>query len=240
MPELTRLIQKKTIPHALLIVDGKKRALKFAQELIGTTAEFHPDIHHIRPEGKYHPIAALRKLAEDVALTPFEAPYKVFLIHDAEKMLVASANALLKTFEEPTDYTVILLLTSYPDKLLPTILSRCQTYRFHESHIDNARFKPLLDALAGGTIPEIEDPDETCFEAIMNWYRDLYVYHMGINPKYLFYPERINDYAKLIPRPLDEVEYFIQKAQLGVERSLKFAPTMETIQKAVNRFNAIG
>lgn len=235
MPELTRLIEKGTLPHALLIIDGEKRAQKFAEQLVGSEQTYHPDVHHIYPEGKCHPISALRKLTEDASLTPFKAPYKVFLIHEADRMLVASANALLKTFEEPPERSIILLLTCYPDKLLPTILSRCQCYRFHESHEDAQKIEPLLDGLASGEIPEIAEADEACFEAIMKWYRDLYIYHLGIPTKYLFYPKRASQYASIHPCPLDKVEEWIRLARLGVERSLRFGRTIDLIQKAMNR-----
>ena len=234
MPKLTHLLEKESVPHALLIIDGKKRALKFAEELVQSTKAFHPDVHHIYPEGKCHPISALRQLTEDVSLSSYQAPYKVFIIHEAEKMMVASSNALLKTFEEPSARTVIMLLTSYPERLLPTILSRCQCYRYHESSENEMRIAPLLDALAGGEIPEIEDADESCFEAIMKWYRDLYAYHLGISKNHLFYPERLEHYAAHKPRPLDEVEKLICSARLGVERSLKFSKTIDIIQKAMN------
>ena len=222
MSKLSHLIEINKVPHALLIVNGAQEAKAFAHQLVDSQKEFHPDIHEIYPEGKYHPIASLRTMIDDTALTPFEAPYKVFLIHDAERMQPAAANALLKTFEEPSNRTVIMLLTSYPDRLLPTILSRCQTYTFHEN--TTPQIDELLDALAQEKpLPELEHVDDSIFETIMKWYRDLYAYHMGIPAKQLFFPEREEAYAKLPPRPLDEVERDILSARLGVERSLKLA-----------------
>lgn len=92
----------------------------------------HPDLHVYRPEGKIgmHTIASMRLLSEEVYLPPNESPRKVFIVHDADRMLSYSANALLKTFEEPSPDTVIILLSNKPTALLPTILSRCRTVRF--------------------------------------------------------------------------------------------------------------
>jgi DNA polymerase III subunit delta' len=92
----------------------------------------HPDVHLFYPEGKtgMHPITAMRDLIKEMALPPFEAPYKVFIIHDAERMLPTSSNALLKTLEEPVEKTLLILLTSKPDKLLPTIPSRARCFAF--------------------------------------------------------------------------------------------------------------
>ena len=61
---------------------------------------------------------------------PYEASSRVFIVDDADKLNDSAANALLKTLEEPPDTTYIILVTSYPDGLLPTILSRCQRLRF--------------------------------------------------------------------------------------------------------------
>jgi DNA polymerase-3 subunit delta' len=93
----------------------------------------HPDILIYRPEGKIgmHSIAAMRHFSEEVYLAPFEAKWKVFIIHEADRMLSYSANALLKTFEEPAQDAVIILLSSSPASLLPTVLSRCRTIYFH-------------------------------------------------------------------------------------------------------------
>lgn len=92
----------------------------------------HPDVHLLRPEGKLgmHSIQALRQLSEEVHLPPYEASWKVFIIQDADRMLSYSANALLKTFEEPPPRTLIILLSRSKASLLPTILSRCCTLHF--------------------------------------------------------------------------------------------------------------
>lgn len=92
----------------------------------------HPDIRVYRPEGKIgmHSIASMRQFNEEVYQAPFEADYKVFIIHEAERMLSFSANALLKTFEEPAVDTIIILLSSAPSALLPTVLSRCRMIYF--------------------------------------------------------------------------------------------------------------
>lgn len=92
----------------------------------------HPDIRIYRPEGKIgmHSIASMRNLTEEVYLAPYEADKKIFIIHEADRMLPYSANALLKTFEEPSPDTVIILLSGNPSGLLPTVLSRCRTILF--------------------------------------------------------------------------------------------------------------
>ena len=92
----------------------------------------HPDLKIYRPEKKIgiHSIDTMRQFSADVYLSPFEAKHKVFIIYDADRMLPTSANALLKTFEEPSWDTVIILISSKPETLLDTVQSRCRTVHF--------------------------------------------------------------------------------------------------------------
>ena len=75
-------------------------------------------------------VDAVRDLEREAYFRPYEANARFFLIDDADKMNDNAANALLKTLEEPASTSHIILVTSRPDTLLPTIRSRCQTLRF--------------------------------------------------------------------------------------------------------------
>ncbi len=65
-----------------------------------------------------------------MSFKPVEGRYKVSVIADADEMRVEAANAFLKVLEEPTPQTVFILTTTRPDRLLPTVASRCQKLRF--------------------------------------------------------------------------------------------------------------
>ncbi len=121
--------------------DGIGKALiakKMAVQLIDGTSEKrvlennHPDFHEYFPQGKtyMHSIQSIRDLIDLVYMAPYEGKAKVFLIHDADRMLASSANALLKTLEEPTSDSYIILLSSKSTDLLPTILSRLSVLNF--------------------------------------------------------------------------------------------------------------
>lgn len=140
---LTRMAEQKSVPNTLLFYgpDGVGKslfALGLAQLLMGSKhgpklqSQSHPDLHICRPEGKssIHPIENMRRLIDEIALPPYEAPVKVFIIHDADHMLPASSNALLKTFEEPSLDSYFILLTSALDAMLPTIVSRSRKIPF--------------------------------------------------------------------------------------------------------------
>lgn len=72
----------------------------------------------------------MRQHMQDLRLTPAEGKVKFALFLDADRMREEAANAFLKLLEEPTPRTVIVLTTTRPDRMLPTILSRCQRVRF--------------------------------------------------------------------------------------------------------------
>lgn len=135
---LTKMVDKQAIGQSLLFA-GPESAHKelFAKELANhilgeTRRHHHPDLHLFQAEGKIgmHSIESMRRFAEEVYLSPLEAKKKLFLLFDAERMLPTSANALLKTFEEPAPHSIIILISNNASALLPTILSRCRIIRF--------------------------------------------------------------------------------------------------------------
>lgn len=92
----------------------------------------HPDVHWVQPESKSRRIQInqIREFERAVALKPSVARMKVGIIVDADCMTEQASNAFLKTLEEPPARTIILLLSTEPKRLLPTILSRCLRVSF--------------------------------------------------------------------------------------------------------------
>lgn len=79
----------------------------------------------------------IRALNEKVRFQPQEGQYKVFIIDEVHMLTTAAFNAFLKTLEEPPPYAVFILATTEKQKILPTILSRCQIYDFHRIGIND-------------------------------------------------------------------------------------------------------
>lgn len=75
-------------------------------------------------------VDAIRDLERHANFRPYEAKARFFIIDEADRMNAEASNALLKTLEEPPSTSYIFLITSRPDRLLPTIRSRCQIMRF--------------------------------------------------------------------------------------------------------------
>jgi DNA polymerase III subunit delta' len=90
----------------------------------------HGDVGMLVAHRRVIAVDAIRDLEKEVHFRPFESAARIFIIDDADKMNDASSNALLKTLEEPAAASHIILVTSRPDSLVPTIRSRSQTFRF--------------------------------------------------------------------------------------------------------------
>jgi len=92
----------------------------------------HADVHWIRPESKSRLILIeqLRDLMREIYLKPTEAEHKFGIIVDADRMNASASNAFLKTLEEPPAKSVLILVSTQPQRLLETIHSRCLRLSF--------------------------------------------------------------------------------------------------------------
>ena len=123
------------MPHAVLL---HSRDLQTCQEVAFTlvkiilkteSPKLHPDLHTLRPVNKMRQIsvANTRSLIKNLQLSTHQGSHKVALVYEPDRMNQESANAFLKTLEEPPSDTIIFLLTTRAYDLLPTIISRCFT-----------------------------------------------------------------------------------------------------------------
>ncbi len=89
----------------------------------------------------------IREIREEVAYSPTEGKYKVYIIDEVHMLSMGAFNALLKTLEEPPSYVIFILATTEAHKIPVTILSRCQRYDFHRISAETiaARLQELMD-----------------------------------------------------------------------------------------------
>jgi DNA polymerase III subunit delta' len=92
----------------------------------------HPDVHIIEPDGLSIKKQQIKELQEEFSKKAVESSKKIYIIIHADKMSVSASNSLLKFLEEPSAQTVAFLLTEQIQKILPTILSRCQVLSFKQ------------------------------------------------------------------------------------------------------------
>jgi DNA polymerase III subunit gamma/tau len=123
-------IKKGAIPHALLFSGtrgtGKTTLARIFAKAIGTSSVDLYEIDAASNRG----IDDIRELKEAVHTVPYESKYKVYIVDEVHMLTKEAFNALLKTLEEPPAHVVFILATTEEEKLLDTILSRCQVFRF--------------------------------------------------------------------------------------------------------------
>ena len=147
---LHKSIETNKLGHAILLESKNfktlsKTAESLASKILKTEAlHSHPDFFTLRPSGRSRfirigkkedrnkgtlPENTMRRLIDDLQKTSNQGGHKVAIIYEAERMNKESANAFLKTLEEPPSDTILFLLTHRSYDLIDTIKSRCLTYR---------------------------------------------------------------------------------------------------------------
>lgn len=180
---IERAIERQRLAHSLLLHGENLSTLATVAHAIADrllndprdgTQHFppkqHPDFLALRPAGKSRQISAeaTREAIGRIQVSPQISRRKVLVVYECDRMNVSAANIFLKTLEEPTASTTILLLTTRPYSLLPTIRSRCLLFRFtdsgHEALVDAeeatrelwkhtlADYGTWLEQIAGGLV----------------------------------------------------------------------------------------
>ncbi len=99
------------------------------ESCLSVRAGNHPDVLEIDAASN-NSVDDVRELREKVGLSAMRGGKKIYILDEAHMMSRAAFNALLKTLEEPPEHVIFILATTEPEKIIPTILSRCQHYRF--------------------------------------------------------------------------------------------------------------
>jgi DNA polymerase-3 subunit delta' len=129
---------------ALVAPDGDERAVELVQRRV------HPDVIEFEPERTVITVDQAREeIIPEAWRSPIEAERKVILLIEAERLQPEAANALLKTFEEPPERTVMVLVSEAADDLLDTVRSRVQ--RIDLGAVDEATIERAL--VDGGVDP---------------------------------------------------------------------------------------
>lgn len=167
LDDLRRLLAEGRLGHAYLVNgDPVGNGMRFAEELavIALRAEStlpeaqirhrvrarsHPDAHWVEPRGKLRQIKVddVSRALKAIYEKSFEGGWKVVVFPGAERMNPASGNKLLKSLEEPPARTLMVLITATPERLLPTLRSRCQWLTLSASSAEDAEWADALETL---------------------------------------------------------------------------------------------
>ncbi|MBM4136023.1 MAG: DNA polymerase III subunit [Nitrospira sp.] len=110
-------------------------------------AKTHPDFLFISPQGGQIRIEEIRAINDILSFKPFEGKKKIVILDEADTMNPYAANAFLKTLEEPSEGSLIILISSHPDLLPDTIRSRCSRINF--TPLSNEDCRRVIERVCG-------------------------------------------------------------------------------------------
>lgn len=166
--ELNKALERGVLSQAYILIGpeavGKfSVALEFAAKINDAHGNFDSDLVTLSPQveeikgvekKKRISVEEIRNLQRMIVTAPNQGKHRIVIINDAEFMTKGAQNALLKTLEEAPQNTVLMLVTSDPTRILPTVLSRCQAKKF--SILSDEEMKELV-------APENRNADEMIF-----------------------------------------------------------------------------
>jgi DNA polymerase-3 subunit delta' len=252
---LEMFAKNRNIPHAMLFSGGdkvgkKKLAIEFVKSLFCEekkgfcgkcyscrnidTGNF-PDLVVISPVDGNIEIATIRDLENRLSLKSYSGSLKVGIIDDAHLMRKDVQNALLKTLEEPKGDTLLILITSYPEMLLPTIRSRVEQLKF--SFVGREKIEKNLISLGAKEekAKEIAMISSGQIGKAIEFYQD--------EDKLKFFNEAIRDIISLIKMPLFHRFAYVKQLNENPEDIIRVLDVWERFfrrEMLLNIFNGKG
>ncbi len=142
---LNNAIKNDNIPQALLFCGprgvGKTSCARILAKTINNLEDdFEYNIFELDAASN-NSVEDIRNITDQIRIPPQTGRYKVYIIDEVHMLSNAAFNAFLKTLEEPPSYAIFILATTEKNKVIPTILSRCQIYDFNRIEIIDIKNK---------------------------------------------------------------------------------------------------
>jgi len=192
------------LSHSYLVVGkkiDKEAILQIAKNLLNSTFEGNSPDLVVNDSSETVSIEEIRDLQKILSLKPHSAVRKIMVIFEAQRLSLDAANAFLKTLEEPPDHSLIILTSSQPRALLPTILSRCLMLRASslakddfsqgQQSFDKALSLPLKDKFAWSE--KLNKDQDGTKKLLEEWVRILPAEKIALTKKrkILYYIDRV-------------------------------------------------
>ncbi len=133
-------IKKNEVSHAYLFSGSRGTGKTTTARIFASELKISPsDIYEIDAASN-RGIAEIREVRDSVSTLPVESEKKIYIIDEAHMLTKEASNAILKTLEEPPSHVLFILATTEKQRILPTILSRCQVFDFKKAEIKELVF----------------------------------------------------------------------------------------------------
>ncbi|SPN73417.1 DNA polymerase III subunit tau,DNA polymerase III subunit delta',DNA polymerase III, delta' subunit [Chlamydia serpentis] len=261
---LLRKIYNQEIPSAVLLHGSmlpklEDKAFELASEILVRTSpdsqykvsqKVHPDIYQFFPTGKgrFHSIDLPREIKKQIYICPFEAKYKVYVVHEIDRMTLAAISAFLKVFEEPPKHAVIILTTTKIQQLPKTIISRSLSifiergekvlssketftylFRYAQCQIAVTEVSQILKESRESDKQILRDKVKVLLETLLELSRDRCFLDLGLRASALNYPEYVKEILQLPLFPLDKVLLIIESACRSLDNSSSASSVLEWV-----------
>ncbi|AAP05253.1 PRK05917 family protein [Chlamydia caviae] len=227
----------------ILIKDTPEAQYKITQRV-------HPDIHEFFPSGKgrLHPIEIPRDIKKQIGVLPYEGCYKIYIIHEVDRMTLPAISVFLKVLEDAPAHSVILLTSAKLQRIPATILSRSLSIYIQgkENVAPNEEDIEYLLNYASGKMKITEvgqivkgnadtdkqvlrDKAKVLLEILLKLFRDRFMLSLNIPASALAYPKYAKDILNLPILPLEKVLIIIEKAHQALDNSSSATSCMEWV-----------
>lgn len=261
---LSSSVKNKKIAHAYVFLTGQWESAELAVKYLAKSclcekgygvacgtcnscyqieSNIHPDVRVITPEGLTLKISQIRNIRTDSQISSYGGKQKFYIIKNAEALNEESSNALLKILEEPSSSSMFILVTSQMQKLLPTILSRCQIVRFKNSGLKhfNGSLKEQDEWVSLAELSNLDDINKlftgikniakenerdqilNFLDFLLEFYRNIYAsYSLNPDPKEL---QKTRFSFKVLPSVMENIE----KAKQHINKNANVELTLEVL-----------
>ncbi|MEF9497136.1 DNA polymerase III subunit delta' [Chlamydia sp. 04-14] len=227
----------------ILLKDTPEAQYKISQRI-------HPDIHEFFPSGKgrLHSIEIPRDIKKEIGILSYEACYKIYIIHEVDRMTLPAISVFLKVLEDAPSHSVILLTSTKLQRIPATILSRSLSiYIQGDENIapDKDDLEYLLKYASGqmkitevGQIVKgsadtdkqvLRDKAKYLLEILLKLFRDRFMLSLNISASAMTYPKYAEDILNLPILPLEKVLIIVEKAYQALDNSSSATSCMEWV-----------
>jgi DNA polymerase-3 subunit gamma/tau len=133
---LKKSIENKKISHSYIFSGDRGTGKTSTARIFAKEIGCSPDDIYEMDGASNRGINEIREIRDSVDILPLSSEYKVYIIDEVHMLTKDAFNALLKTLEEPPKHVIFILATTEKEKLLPTIISRCQVFDFKNPDLE--------------------------------------------------------------------------------------------------------